>query len=129
MPHSVFHPGRQRWPRTALALALSAAFSLTAQAQQDKSLSTVEVIGSTPLPGIGQPLNELAAPVQSATRADIAASGALELGDFMNRRLGSVHVNEVRATRSRWMSATGATPPRRCWARRKACRCTSMACA
>lgn len=95
MPHSVFHPGRQRWPRTALALALSAAFSLTAQAQQDKSLSTVEVIGSTPLPGIGQPLNELAAPVQSATRADIAASGALELGDFMNRRLGSVHVNEV----------------------------------
>ena len=95
MPHSACYPGQQRWPRTALALALSAAFSLTAQAQQEKSLSTVEVIGTTPLPGIGQPLYELAAPVQSATRRDIEASGALELGDFMNRRLGSVHVNET----------------------------------
>ncbi|CAM3648350.1 TonB-dependent receptor [Polaromonas hydrogenivorans] len=95
MPHSVVHHGRQRWPRTALALALAAAFNLHAQAQQEPALSTVEVIGSTPLPGIGQPRNEIAAPVQSATRRDIEASGALELGEFMNRRLGSVHVNEM----------------------------------
>ncbi|CAN5311328.1 TonB-dependent receptor [soil metagenome] len=95
MQHPVLQRRPTTWPRTALALALSAAFSLTAQAQQDKALSTVEVVGRTPLPGIGQPLNELAAPVQSATRADIEASGALELGDFMNRRLGSVHVNEM----------------------------------
>ena len=37
----------------------------------------------------------MAAPVQSATSRDIARSGALELGDFMNRTLGSVHVNEM----------------------------------
>ncbi len=95
MPDSTFYRGQQRWPRTALALALSAACSLAAQAQQGATLSTVEVVGNTPLPGIGHPLNELAAAVQSATRRDIEASGALELGDFMSRRLGSVHVNEV----------------------------------
>lgn len=95
MRPSVFHPGRQRWPRTSLALALSAAFGLTAHAQQEKALATVEVVGTTPLPGIGQPRNEIAAPVQSATSADLARSGALELGEFMNRRLGSVHVNET----------------------------------
>jgi len=76
-------------------LALTAAFSLDAYAQQEKTLAAVEVIGSTPLPGIGQPRNEIAAPVQSATGRDIARSGALELGDFMNRTMGSVHVNET----------------------------------
>ncbi len=66
-----------------------------AHAQQEKILPAVEVIGSTPLPGIGQPRNEIAAPVQTARSRDIERSGALELGDFMNRTLGSVHVNEM----------------------------------
>ncbi len=96
MPPSAFHHGLQRWPHTALMLALMAAFHPAAEAQpSEKSLATVEVVGTTPLPGIGQPLSEMAAPVQTATHRDIAASGALELGDFMNRRLGSVHVNEM----------------------------------
>ena len=86
---------RPLWPQSSLLLALAAAFSPQAHAQQEKSLTTVDVIGSTPLPGIGQPRNEIAAPVQSATSADITRSGALELGEFMNRRLGSVHVNEM----------------------------------
>ncbi|WP_332878396.1 TonB-dependent receptor [Massilia sp. S19_KUP03_FR1] len=55
----------------------------------------VIVVGTTPLPGIGQLSEEVAAPVQGATSADLARSGALELGDFLNRRMGSVHVNEV----------------------------------
>ena len=59
------------------------------------TLPKVEVIGTSPLPGLGQPRNEIAAPVQSASSRDIAASGALDLSDFMNRRLGSVHVNEM----------------------------------
>ena len=44
---------------------------------------------------MGQPLYEMAAPVQSATKKDIERSGALDLSDFMNRNLGSVHVNEM----------------------------------
>ena len=65
------------------------------QAQRAASLPDVEIIGTSPLPGIGQPRNEIAAPVQSARNRDIQASGALDLSDFMNRRLGSVHVNEM----------------------------------
>lgn len=95
MPHSPFHRRPLAWPPSSLLLALIAAFSPVAHAQQEKSLATVDVVGSTPLPGIGQPRNEIAAPVQSATSADITRSGALELGEFMNRRLGSVHVNEM----------------------------------
>lgn len=78
-----------------IMLAFIAAISLNARAQQEKTLSAVEVIGTMPLPGLGQSRNEIAAPVQSASSRDIAGSGALELGDFMNRRLGSVHVNEI----------------------------------
>ena len=95
MLHHTFHRGLLTWPRTSVLLALASAFSLNAQAQQEKTLPAVEVIGTTPLPGVGQPRNEIAAPVQSATSRDIERSGALELGDFMNRRLGSVHVNEM----------------------------------
>lgn len=80
-------------------LALSAALSSAAFAQQEpqsrQQLPVVEVIGITPLPGLGQLRNEIAAPVQVARKGDIAASGALDLADFMNRRLGSVHVNEM----------------------------------
>jgi Ser/Thr protein kinase RdoA (MazF antagonist) len=79
VPHSPFHRQATLWPHASLLLALIAAFSPEAHAQQDKSLATVEVVGSTPLPGIGQPRNEIAAPVQSATSADIARSGALAL--------------------------------------------------
>ena len=82
-------------PQLTIALALIALCSLSARAQQEKSLAPIEVIGTTPLPGIGQPLFEIAAPVQSATRRDIERSGALDLSDFMNRNLGSVHVNEI----------------------------------
>ena len=35
------------------------------------------------------------APVQTATDRDIEHSGALDLSDFLNRRLNGVHVNEM----------------------------------
>ncbi len=82
------------WRRTAIVLAVNAAFCGYAQAQET-SLPAVEVVGMTPLPGIGQPLNQIAAAVQSARSSDLERSGALDLSDFMNRRLGSVHVNEM----------------------------------
>jgi outer membrane receptor protein involved in Fe transport len=91
--HNMKHA--HRVPQTAIMLALAAAFHPYAHAQQEPSIPVVEIIGSTPLPGIGQARNEIAAPVQTANRRDIERSGALELGEFMNRRLGSVHVNEM----------------------------------
>jgi len=55
----------------------------------------IEVIATTPLPGTNLALNEIPAPVQVATQRDIDQSGALDLSDFLNRRLSGVHVNEV----------------------------------
>lgn len=95
MRHHIFYRGLLTWSQTSIVLAMAAAVVPAAQAQQEKTLLAVQVVGATPLPGIGQPLGEIAAPVQSATSRDIARSGALELGDFMNRTLGSVHVNEM----------------------------------
>lgn len=56
---------------------------------------TVTVVGNTPLQGSDLPIDQIAAPVQTATKRDIDASGALDVSDFMNRRLNAVHVNEI----------------------------------
>jgi outer membrane receptor protein involved in Fe transport len=55
----------------------------------------VEVIETTPLPGLDLRLEQIPAPVQTAIGADIEASGALELSDFLNRRFNGVFVNEM----------------------------------
>jgi outer membrane receptor protein involved in Fe transport len=56
---------------------------------------TVDVISTTPLPGVGVPREEIAAPIQSATDKDIEKAGALDLSEFLNQRLTNVHVNEI----------------------------------
>jgi outer membrane receptor protein involved in Fe transport len=56
---------------------------------------TVTVIETAPLPGVELPLGKIPAPVQTATERDIRQSGALDLADFLNRRLNGVHANEV----------------------------------
>ena len=58
---------------------------------------SVEVVGTTPLPGSDVPANQVPAPVQTATDRDIAASGALDLSDFLNRQLNGIHVNEMQS--------------------------------
>ena len=55
----------------------------------------VDVVANTPLPGTSVPLNEIPAPIQTASQADIANSGAIDLGDLMNRRLNGVYLNEM----------------------------------
>jgi len=55
----------------------------------------VEVVAATPLPGVEMPADQIAAPVQSATSADLDTSGALDMSDFLKRRATAVHVNEI----------------------------------
>ncbi len=55
----------------------------------------VTVIGTTPLPGVELPVVQVPGPVQTATDRDIDDSGALDVSDFLNRRMNGVHVNEV----------------------------------
>src|SRR5689334_21219323 len=55
----------------------------------------VIVVGTTPLPGVEQPVDRVPAPVQTSTATDLDNSGSLDLSDFANRRLQGVHVNEM----------------------------------
>lgn len=90
-------------PIVRCSLSLMVGLCLTAapgsaQTQNDPSAPPtfkVDVIETTPLPGLDLKLEQIPAPVQSATSADIEASGALHLGDFLNRRLNGVFVNEM----------------------------------
>lgn len=53
------------------------------------------VVAATPVPGGETPTDNVPAPVQTAGAAEIDKSGSLDLSDFLNRRLASVHVNET----------------------------------
>jgi outer membrane receptor protein involved in Fe transport len=88
-------PPPGKGPRLPL-LAL-AGLAATAQAQPvaQGELPNVEVIGVSPIPGVDVPRDRIPANVQSAGSADIERSKALDLTSFMNRRLGSVFINEV----------------------------------
>lgn len=74
-----------------MALALVSA----AQAgEQPAAMAQVFIVASTPLDGFGLQKEQVAAAIQTATARDIERSGALDLSDFLNRSLGSVHVTE-----------------------------------
>ncbi|HTS53289.1 MAG TPA: TonB-dependent receptor [Burkholderiales bacterium] len=55
---------------------------------------TVEVVGTTPLPGIGTPVSEVPANVQAVTGAQMQKQESISLPDYLDRNLGSVSVNE-----------------------------------
>ena len=55
----------------------------------------VSVTSTTPLAGLDRPLDEIPAATRAATDRDIEASGALDLSDFLNRRLSNVFLNEI----------------------------------
>jgi hypothetical protein len=57
--------------------------------------SKVDVIATTPLSGTDLTIDQIASPVQTATAADVENSGAVDLSDFMNRRLNGVYLNET----------------------------------
>ena len=58
---------------------------------------TVTVVGTTPLADVELPVDRIPAPVQTGTSRDIENSGALDISDFLNRRMNGVHVNEVQS--------------------------------
>jgi outer membrane receptor protein involved in Fe transport len=59
--------------------------------------SRIRVVAATPLVGTDVSSDQIAGAVQTVTAADIQRSGALEPGDFMNRRLNGVYLNEMQA--------------------------------
>jgi outer membrane receptor protein involved in Fe transport len=82
-------------------LALSPAAAQVPPTDSAKSETTppvvvlpgITVIGATPLPALGIPVEKYAGNVQSLTTEDVAGRNALDLSDTLFRRLGSVNVN------------------------------------
>lgn len=56
--------------------------------------SRIDVVAATPLPGTDLALDEIPAPVQTASALDLEQSGSLDLSDLLNQRLGGVHINQ-----------------------------------
>ncbi len=80
------------WLATASAASAQAPGGQVAAA----AVFRVEVIAATPLPGVDLTLDQIPAPIQTALDTDIVGSGAIDIADFLNRRLTGVYVNELR---------------------------------
>ena len=78
-----------------LLLAIGGACHVAHAADAPVEIPPVNVIGTTPLPGVGLTRDEVAAPVQTATGAQIDRSHALDLAGYMARFFGSVYVNDI----------------------------------
>lgn len=63
--------------------------------EEPLKMEPIEVIGVTPLHGVGLPKNKVPANIQTATHTEIDAAQSLNLTEFINLNLGSVHVNEA----------------------------------
>jgi outer membrane receptor protein involved in Fe transport len=86
--------------RTTLALAVCAALQAYgghAVAQATQELPGVTVVGTTPLPGLGTPRDQVPSNVQVFDSEELKRSKPLTIADQLNRSVGSVFVNEAQA--------------------------------
>src|SRR6185436_7250218 len=90
------------WIAGALLAAGCAALSAIAQEVKPKAnpaaeleAPTVEVVGTTPLPGIGTLVNEVPANVHAITGAEMRKQDSVSVPDYLDRNIGSVSVNEA----------------------------------
>ncbi len=91
---------------SGVALAVASLFvphGVYAQEADKKSadeqrLKEVEVVGTSPLPGIGIEEDKLPYDVQSVNAETLYRSQSLNLTDFMSRNLSGVNINEVQGS-------------------------------
>ena len=83
--------------RQSLQVTVTGTVTRSVQMALEGTAYKVDVVAATPLAGIDLARNEIASPVQSAAAVDIENSGALDISDFLNRRLNGVHINEVQS--------------------------------
>lgn len=85
--------------KPVLLAVLSALVTVSTAHAENKAeameLGTVEVFGTTPLPSVGLPLDQVPANVQAAAGRDINEQRSLNLSEFMDSNIGSVTVNDT----------------------------------
>ncbi|MBS0376912.1 MAG: TonB-dependent receptor [Proteobacteria bacterium] len=79
---------------TAAPDAADAPGNGAANAAATRELPEVLVIGTTPLPGFGLPLNQVATNVQTADSEDLKRSQANDVADYLNRSFTGVNASE-----------------------------------
>ena len=89
------HPGRPS-RRSALALVVAVlAPAVAPLAARAAETAPLEIVGSTPLPGIGLPRKQIPANLQTLDAEQLHQAGGQSLADDLQRRLPSVTVNET----------------------------------
>lgn len=83
----------------ALGAALIAWLAAPAIAQQvnpaaELEAPTVEVVGTTPLPGIGTPIDQVPANVQAITGQSIRQQNSIDLSQYLDRNVGSINITD-----------------------------------
>jgi outer membrane receptor protein involved in Fe transport len=78
----------------ALASASDAAAPPPGNPATAQELPQVTVIGNTPLAGLGLPVNEIPANVQTADSQALERQQTLSLAEFLNNNFSGVNVNE-----------------------------------
>lgn len=74
-------------------LALTGMAVYAEESISELETATVEVIGTTPLPGLGTPVDQIPANVQVKTGEEIETQKSTNVGEFLEQNLTSVTVN------------------------------------
>lgn len=91
------HHGAARLRLTPIAIAIASLLgsSATIAAEVRTVAPTVEVVGTSPIPGLDRPKDEIPSNVQSIRRDRLRDTGAAGLPELLGSQLQSVNVNEI----------------------------------
>ena len=83
-----------------MAVAIATLFSgqIAYAEQPEKKLQAVDVVGTSPLPGLGIEKNKLPYDVQSVTSEQINNGQSLNLTEYMSRNLTGVNINDIQGS-------------------------------
>ena len=81
----------------AFALAILFGIPLAADAEDPVNLGRIEVIGTTPLPGLGTPLEQVPSNVQTFDSRDLARQRTGGVSEFLNYNANSVSIGSPTA--------------------------------
>lgn len=79
----------------SITVTAGATTAETVKLEVASTTSSVNVVATTPLVGADLTKDQIAAPVQTATAADVEASGAIDLSNFLNRQMNGVQINDM----------------------------------
>ncbi len=90
----------QNFRRTLLALSIAGlmAPAFAQEAGKEKQLNAVEVVGTSPLPGLGIEEDKLPYDVQTINAEQLYKSQTMNLTEFMSRNLSGVNINDIQGS-------------------------------